>query len=93
MILPAGFEQILTPKDLVKCARGIASKWKGVGLHLGLELEEINIIEADHPTSCEKACEAMLSKWYKKTIKPTLGKLNQAVENYKANSGSYMCIE
>lgn len=89
MLLSADLEQILTPKELVKLAKKIASKWKGVGLELGLESEDIDIIAVDNPTSCEEACKAMLLKWHRRTPKSTLGMLKQAVENYKASSGNY----
>jgi len=49
----------------MKYAKQIGPKWKGVGLELGLEPEEIDIIAADNPSSCEDACEAMLLKLYK----------------------------
>ena len=57
MLLSTDLEQILTPKELVKIAKEIASKWKGVGLELGLEPEDIDIIAVDNPTF---ACSTLM---------------------------------
>ena len=97
MFLSAGFEQILTPKALMKCVKNIAPVWRGVGLELGLELEDINIIAANNPNLCEEACKDMLLKCHRRNFNLTLKMLKRAVENYKATSGRHLhgiiCID
>ncbi|XP_065900453.1 uncharacterized protein [Dysidea avara] len=82
-----GPEEIVTPKDLVKCAKQIATKWKNIGYELGLEPQDIDIIAADNPTSCEEACKSMLFKWYRKNAQPTFGMLDRAIKSCKNISG------
>ena len=76
-------------KDLEKLVKTIAPNWKGVGLELGLDIEDIDIIAANNPTLCEKACEEMLFKWYKKNPQLNIGMLIKAMETCKAGSGSF----
>jgi len=82
-----GSEEIVTPKDLIKYAKKIATKWKNVGFELGLQPEDIDIIAVDNPTSCEEACKSMLLKWYRKNSQPTFGMLLRAIDNCKSVSG------
>ena len=89
MFVPVDPEEIVTPKDLVKCAKQIATKWKNIGYELGLEPQDIDIIAADNPTSCEEACKSMLFKWYRKNAQPTFGMLDRAIKSCKNISGTY----
>jgi len=86
-----------TPTDLElqNCAKPIALVWKAVGLELGLDQQDINIIAADHVNlSCVDACKAMLFHWKKSRIHASWKKLNQAIEKHKTITGkhSYVCV-
>ena len=40
-----------------------ATKWKEIGIGLGITQERINIIEEDNRNKCERQCIAMFSSW------------------------------
>ena len=68
-----------------------ATKWKEIGIGLGLTQERINIIEEDNRNKCEKQCNAMLYHWLEvKSINATWKKLltildSPAVNIFKAD--------
>ena len=39
---------------------------------------KLDIINKDHPNSCEERCKVMLRDWLKQELSPTWGKLNDA---------------
>ena len=66
--------------DLLKYVGKIATKWKDVGIELGLLQCRIDIIEHDERHSCEEACKTMLLYWYKQNPHPSREKLEEAIE-------------
>ena len=40
-----------------------ATKWREIGIRLGITQERINIIEEDNRNKCERQCIAMFSSW------------------------------
>ena len=80
-----------TAKKLQRICCQIAHMWKSVGVELGLETCCLDIIEADHPKSCEDACFCMLLKWKQQDINASQQVLYEAIEKCKANrKGMYM---
>jgi len=42
-----------------------AAKWRELGEALGFIPSQLDIINNDHPNSCEERCKVMLQKWLK----------------------------
>ena len=57
-----------------------AAKWRELGEALGFLPSQLDIINTDHPNSCEERCKVMLQKWVKKDLSATWGKLADAVK-------------
>jgi len=58
-----------------------ATKWRELGLSLGVTSSQLDIINVDHPSSCEKRCKVMLRKWLQLDSSATWGKLADAVHS------------
>ena len=56
-----------------------ATKWRELGEALGMSPFQLNIINVDHPNSCEERCKAMLRKWVEYDSSATWGKLVDSV--------------
>ena len=52
-----------------------AAKWRELGEALGFLPSQLDIINIDHPNSCEERCKVMLQKWLKQDLSATWGKL------------------
>ena len=57
-----------------------ATKWREMGLELGITSAALDIIEVDHPTEVRKRCRAVLQAWLQKDIEASWEKLVRAVE-------------
>ena len=55
-----------------------AAKWRELGEALGLSPEQLDIIFADSPSSCEERCKMVLRKWQSLDPSATWGKLIDA---------------
>ena len=56
-----------------------AAKWRELGTALGLTSSQLDIINVDHPISCEERCRAMLRKWLDLYHSATWGQLVDAM--------------
>ncbi|XP_065904285.1 NACHT, LRR and PYD domains-containing protein 10-like [Dysidea avara] len=65
-----------------------ATKWRELGALLGLASSKLDIIEYDHPHSCEERCKAVLRKWLKIDVCATWGKLVEATAAVYLSSGN-----
>ena len=63
-----------------------APKWRELGEAIGMPPFQLDIINADHPNSCEERCKVMLQNWLKKDASATWGKLIDAVGTLPAVS-------
>ena len=52
-----------------------ATKWRELGEALGMTPPQLDIINVDHPNSCEERCKVMLRKWVKQDVSATWGRL------------------
>lgn len=57
----------------------VATKWRELGLALGLTSSQLDIINVDHPNSCEQRCK-VIQKWLKQDPLATWGKLVDAMQ-------------
>ena len=57
-----------------------AVKWRELGEALGITTFQLDIINVDHPNSCEERCKVMLKKWLKMDPQATWGKLVDAAK-------------
>jgi len=57
-----------------------ATKWRELGLSLGVTSSQLDIIDVDHPKSCEERCKVMLRRWLQQDPSATWGKLDDAVK-------------
>ena len=55
-------------------------KWRNIGLELNIAEEELDIINADNPSSIQKRCRAMLKVWLNINPKASWEKLFNAVK-------------
>ena len=58
----------------------LANKWLVFGLHLGLEIEKLECIEANHPTNCQKCTTKVIIAWWKQQESPTWEQIVQALK-------------
>ena len=56
-----------------------ATKWRELGLSLGVTSSQLDIISVDHPNSCEERCKVMLKIWLLEDPSATWGKLVDAI--------------
>ena len=63
-----------------------ATKWRELGLSLGVTSSQLDIIGVDHPNSCEERCKVMLRKWLRQDPSPTWGKLVDAIHSSTLSS-------
>ncbi|XP_065883713.1 uncharacterized protein [Dysidea avara] len=80
-------EKLITQKNATPNERDInrdvvphcAAKWRELGTALGLTSSQLDIINVDHPISCEERCRAMLRKWLDLYHSATWGQLVDAM--------------
>jgi len=58
-----------------------AAEWRELGEALGLTPYKLDIINVDHPNSCEDRCKVMLREWVKLDHSATWGKLVDATDS------------
>jgi len=58
---------------------GCATKWRELGAALGLRSWQLDIINVDHPNSCEERCKVMLRKWLRQNPSANWGMLSDAI--------------
>ena len=58
-----------------------STKWRELGLALGVTTSQLDIIHVDHPNSCEERCRVMLRKWLQQDPSATWGKLVDAIHS------------
>lgn len=56
-----------------------AAEWRELGEAIGISPSQLNIINVDHPNSCEERCKVVLRKWVEQDPSATWGKLVDAV--------------
>jgi len=57
-----------------------ATKWRELGTALGLRSPQLDIINVDHPNSCEERCKVMLRKWLRQNPSANWGVLIDAID-------------
>ena len=70
-----------TMRDINRYTKKYAADWKDIGIELGLELEDLAIIEKDHPSNCVSCFQSMIDKWLKLTVTATWKDLEVALTN------------
>ena len=71
-------------KDLNRyVVKKYATDWKDVGLELEIEINDLKIIEKDHPQDCVACFQETLNKWLKLTPNATWRSLEVALDNVK----------
>jgi len=69
-------------KDLYeKITPKYATFWKIIGVLLGLQPEELNIIEEDNNNKAESCCNAMFDKWLNTDPSASWERLFKAIES------------
>ena len=58
----------------------MATRWRSLGLALGFEGYELDIIEINNPNNVELRSQDLLTKWLKKRKTTTWGTLLQAMK-------------
>ena len=58
----------------------LAGKWLMFGLHLGLEIQQLECIEANHPNDCQKCTTKLLISWWKQQETPNWEQIVQALK-------------
>ena len=58
----------------------LANKWLVFGLHLGLNIEELECIEVNHPNNCQKCTTKLLISWWKQQESPNWEQIVQALK-------------
>ena len=66
---------------MLQVAEVARSKWRDVGLALGLEMEEMDEYEEREPKNLKWRLSRLLSDWKKKVDNPTVGALVLACTN------------
>ena len=61
----------------------LADKWLVFGLNLGLKIEELECIEANHPTNCQKCSTKLLISWWKQQQSPSWDQIVQALKKIR----------
>ena len=57
----------------------MAGKWLVFGLHLGLEIQQLECIEANNPNDCQKCTTKLLVFWWKQQESPNWEHIVQAL--------------
>ena len=70
-----------TARDLNRYVMEHATKWKDIGIELGLQTATLNIIEKDHPLDSVECFKKALNKWLDFDINATWKKLEVALTN------------
>ena len=58
-----------------------AVSWKDIGVYLDMEIEQLLIIQADHPNNAVKSCNVLWEKWLTKKIDATWEQLFNATDH------------
>lgn len=68
-----------------------ATKWREIGIVLGLRIEKINIIQANWPHNIEQCCNRMLETWRETDLSASWEKLFSAITSPAVcnQSGNY----
>ena len=70
-----------TMRDINRYTKKYATNWKDIGIELGLKLEDLAIIEKDHPLHCVSCFQSMIDKWLNSTVDATWKDLEVALTN------------
>ena len=72
-------EERLTVNDLLEVFSAERSKWKNIGLRLGITIDTLDAIEHDY-RKCDDCLMAVLKEWLKRSEpRPTWDALQQAL--------------
>ena len=63
-----------------------ATKWKDIGILLGLDSNKLNLIEVDYPTDAKSCCREMLDMWLITDLTASWGKLFTVTESSAVSS-------
>jgi hypothetical protein len=69
--IPVGTEHPPTHLDLMNCiAASIPTRWRDVGLQLGLRTADLDAIEVQHGSDCNRSFSCVFSTWENQLTKP-----------------------
>ena len=71
--IPKDLQQFVTPQ--------YATRWREVGIQLGLSNETLSVIQEDNPLNVRRCCNAMLMKWLSVDTNASWQKLFTAIDN------------
>jgi len=84
-------------KDLYKHITPLyAAYWKDIGVYLDMEVEQLQIMQADHPNDSSKSCKVLWEKWLDCNADATWEKLFNAINcvdllsSSASTSGNYI---
>ena len=70
-----------TIKDLCKYVLPLyAARWKKIGIFLGIQLEQLNVIKLDNPGDTNGCCIDLFGKWLEGTDNVTWEKMFDAID-------------
>jgi len=76
-------------KDLYKHITPLyPAHWKDIGIYLDMEVEQLQIIQADHPNDSSKSCKVLWEKWLEYNSDATWEKLFGAIKYVDLSSSS-----
>ena len=65
---------------IAELKESLANDWLEFGIHLGLKIEELECIEANHPANCQKCAIKLLISWWKQQQSPSWDQIVQALK-------------
>ena len=63
-----------------------ATKWKAIGMLLGMDINNLNIIEANHRSNAKSCCRQMFMEWLHRERNASWGKLFIVIESPAVSS-------
>ena len=67
------------------------TKWKAIGLLLGLDINNLNIIEADNRSNIRSSCQQMFIEWLHSKCNVSWEKLFTVIESPAVSSDQTDC--
>ena len=85
-----------TPKDLYKHVTPYyAARWEDIGICLGIELPQLEIIKKNNPNDVSDCCKDLWKKWLSANPDATWEKLFTAIDtavlSTSGSTGIYVC--
>jgi len=66
-----------------------ATEWKDIGIELDVDIDELNIIEKDHPGQSKTCFQKTLEKWLKGTPNATWRTMEVALTNVRCQQAGF----